>query len=128
MSATPVAEKGLLASLTAMAATLVAIVHTRLDLLASDLEEERAHMYSLLLWSLIAFFCLGVGVVLATILLVVSFWDSHRLLVLAALTGLFLLAGLAALLFTRHKSRTRPRLFSASLAEFLKDRQQLTKP
>jgi len=128
MSASPVAEKGLLASLTTLAATLVAMAHTRLDLLATDVEEERAHVYSLLLWALIALFCTGVGVVLATILLVVTFWDSHRLLVLAVLTGMFLFAGVAALLLPRHKSRTRPRIFSASLAEFIKERQQLTKP
>ena len=48
--------KGLLASLTALAATLVAIAHTRLDLLSSDLEEEREHLLSLLVLSLSALF------------------------------------------------------------------------
>jgi len=45
---TPGGSKGLLESLTTLAATLVAIAHTRLDLLSADVEEERAHVLSLL--------------------------------------------------------------------------------
>ncbi len=118
-------SKGLLHSLTVLAATLVAIAHTRLDLLSVDLEEEREHLFALLVLTLGALFCLGVGVVLATTLLVVAFWDTQRFLVLGALAGLFLTAGVAAWLFARHKTRTKPRLFAASLSELLKDRQRL---
>jgi uncharacterized membrane protein YqjE len=118
-------SKGLLESLTMLAATLVAIAHTRLDLLSTDLEEERAHLFSLLVSALAALFCLGVGVVLATLLLVVAFWDTHRFLVLGALAVCFLAVGMAAWGFAVHKARTKPRLFSASLSELLKDRQQL---
>jgi len=119
------ASAGLLDSLTTLAATLVAIAHTRLDLLSLDLEEERAHLLSLLILALTALFCIGVGVVLATILLVVAFWDTHRLLVLGGLAGFFVAAGVAACLFAMHKARTKPRLFSASMSELLKDRQHL---
>lgn len=118
-------SKGLLASLTTLAATLVAIVRTRLDLLSTELEEDRAHLISLLVMALSALFCLGVGVVLAAILLVVVFWDTHRLLVLGSLTGLFLAGGFAFWGLARHKAKTKPRLFTTSLAELLKDRQHL---
>ncbi|MFA5081104.1 MAG: phage holin family protein [Hydrogenophilaceae bacterium] len=118
-------SKGLLASLTALAATLVAMAHTRLDLLSTDLEEEREHFISQLVLALVALFCLGVGVVLVTILLVVAFWDTQRLLVLGVLAGLFLAVGVAAWRFALHKARTKPRLFAASLTELLKDREQL---
>ena len=119
------ASKGLLESLTTLAATLVAIAHTRLDLLSADLEEDREHLLSLLVLTLAALFCLGVGVVLATILLVVAFWDTQRLLVLGSLAGCFLAAGIAAWMFAMHKARTKPRVFAASLSELLKYRQQL---
>lgn len=121
----PGGSKGLLESLATLAATLVAIAHTRLDLLSADLEEDRAHLLSLLVLTLAALFCLGVGVVLATILLVVAFWDTHRILALTGLAGFFLAAGIAAWGFAMHKARTKPRLFAASLSELLKDRQQL---
>jgi uncharacterized membrane protein YqjE len=123
---TPGGSKGLLESLTILAGTLVAIAHTRLDLLSVDLEEERAHLFSLLALTLAALFCLGIGVVLATILLVVAFWDTHRLLALGALAGFYLVIGMGVWAFALHKARTKPRLFAASLSELFKDRQQLT--
>ena len=122
----PGESKGLLESLTVLAATLVALAHTRLDLLSTDLEEEREHLLSLLVLSLVTLLCLGLGVVLATLLLVAAFWDTHRLLVLASLAGFFLAAGMAAWGFAIHKARSKPRLFAASLSELVKDRQQLT--
>lgn len=118
-------SQGLLASLTTLAATLVATAHTRLDLLSTDLEEGRAHVLSLLVMVLAALFCLGVGVVLAAILLVAAFWDTYRLLALGSLAGFFLGAGMVAGAYAIRKKRTRPRLFAASLTELLKDRQQL---
>jgi uncharacterized membrane protein YqjE len=122
---TPGGSKGLLESLTILAGTLVAIAHTRLDLLSTDLEEERARLFSLLMLALAALLCLGIGVVLATILLVVAFWDTHRLLVLGALAGFFLAVGMAVWVFAMYKARTKPRLFAVSLSELFKDRQHL---
>ena len=123
---TPGGSKGLLESLTILAGTLVAIAHTRLDLLSADLEEEWAHLFSLLVLTLAALLCLGIGVVLATILLVVVFWDTHRLLALGVLAGFYLAVGMAVWAFALHKARTKPRLLAASLSELFKDRQQLT--
>jgi uncharacterized membrane protein YqjE len=126
MSDQPSGEsRGLLESLSTLAATLVAIVHTRLELLSADVEEDRVHVLSLLVLALAALFFIGVGVVLAAILLVVAFWDSHRLLALGSLAGFFLAAGVGAWAYALHKARTKPRLFAASLSELLKDRQQL---
>lgn len=121
----PAAGKGLLESLTNFAATLVAVAHTRLDLLSTDLEEERAHVFSLLVLGLAALFFIGIGVVLTTILLVAAFWDTHRVLVLSLFAGFFLVMGLVAGAVAIHKVRTKPKLFSASLSELCKDRQQL---
>lgn len=121
----PEGSHGLLASLTTLVATLVGIVHTRLDLLSSDLEEEREHLLSLLVLALAALFFLGIGMVLATILLVAVFWDTHRFLVLGALAGFFLIAGAATWGFAVRKIKAKPRLFAASLEELLKDRGQL---
>jgi len=122
---TPGGSRGLLDSLTALAATLVAIAHTRLDLLSTDLEEGREHLLSLLVLALAGLFFIGVGVVLAAILLVAVFWDTHRLLALGTLAGFFLAVGIGAWGFAMHKARTKPRLFAASMSELLKDRQQL---
>lgn len=122
---TPKQSKGLMESLSTLASTLVAIVHTRLDLLSTDLEEDREHLLALVMLSLVALFSLLVGVVLVAILLVVTFWETHRLLTLGLLAGFFLMVGFTAWLIALRKVRTKPKLFSGSLLELLKDRQKL---
>ena len=118
-------SKGLLASLSALATTLVAMIHTRLDLLSTDIEEEREHLLSLVALSLIALFCLMVGVVLMTVLLIVALWETYRLLAIGSLAGVFLTAGLVAWYLVKRKAKAKPRLFLASLLELRKDRQKL---
>ena len=117
--------RGLLQTLGDLAATLVAMAHTRLDLLSTDLEEDREHLLSLTLTALGALFLVGVGVVLSAMLLVVLFWDAHRVLVLGLLALAFLATGLVAAARVLRLARTKPRLFTSSLAELFKDRQQL---
>jgi uncharacterized membrane protein YqjE len=116
---------GLFESLKTLSASLVSIVHTRLELLSTDIAEEREHLISLLVMGLVALFCLGVGVVLLAILIAVAFWESHRIMALGGLTGFFLAAGAGVAWLATYKARTKPRLFEASLAELSKDRQHL---
>ena len=120
------ATGGLFESLKTLSSCLVGIVHTRLELLSTDIAEEREHLVLLLVMALVALFCLGVGIVLLAILIAVAFWESHRIMALGGLTGIFLAAGAGAGWLAMHKARTRPRLFEASLAELSKDRQRLS--
>jgi uncharacterized membrane protein YqjE len=122
---TPSESRGLFDSLKGLAASLVGIVQTRLDLLSIELEENRERLLSLLVLMLVALFCLGVGVVLAAILIVVVFWDSNRLLVLGLLAGIFLAGGATAWGLVLYKIKTKPRLFAATLNELAKDRHHL---
>jgi len=116
---------GLFESLRNLSVSLVGIVQTRLELLSVDIAEERVHQTTLIVLALLALFCFGVGVVLLSILIVVAFWESHRLAALGGLAGIFLATGAGAVWFALHKIRTKPRLFQASLAELAKDRQHL---
>jgi len=122
---TPESE-GLLASLKALTATLVGVVQTRLELLSTDVAEERARLTAILVSVMVALFCLGVGVVLLTTLIVVVFWDTQRLAALGGLTALFLITGAGLWWLAMHKLRTKPRLFDASISELAKDRDQLS--
>ena len=119
------ASEGLFESLKTLSVSLVSIVHTRLELLSTDVAEEREQLTSFLVLVLVALGCFGVGVVLLAMLVVVAFWETHRLLALAGMTGLFLAAGVGLGWLAIHRVRTKPRLFEASLAELSKDRQQL---
>jgi uncharacterized membrane protein YqjE len=123
---TPGRSKGLLTSLSDLAATLVAIVHTRLQLLSVELEQEREHIFSLLVMSLVALFCLGVGLVLIIIAIVLAYWETHRVLALCTVAGFFLTAGIIVWFISRHKLKEKPALLVASLSELAKDRQRLS--
>jgi uncharacterized membrane protein YqjE len=117
---------GLFDSLKVLTATLIAIAHTRLELLSTELEEERLRLSSMLVWTLVALFCAGLGVVLATLFVVVVLWDTYRLLALGIPAILFILGAALAWLVVRGKARAKPRLFAASLTELSKDREELT--
>ncbi|PKO46821.1 MAG: hypothetical protein CVU29_04985 [Betaproteobacteria bacterium HGW-Betaproteobacteria-22] len=118
--------EGLFKSLKNLTATLVSIVQTRLELLSTDLEEGRERLISLLATIFVALFCLCFGLVLLAILVVVLFWDTHRLLVLVVLTGLFLSLGGVLSVMALRALKTMPRMFAASLAELAKDQQEAT--
>jgi uncharacterized membrane protein YqjE len=116
---------GLLGSVKRLASTLIEIVSTRLELLASELQEERLHLTQMFFLSLLALFSFGMALLLLTIFITVLFWDDHRIAVLGGLCALFFMSGILIALLLRSKAKSRPRLFSASLAELAKDREQL---
>lgn len=116
---------GLLHSLKSLSATLIAIIYNRLDLLSTDMEEARERLLSLLVLTFVSLFCLCLGMVLLAMLVVVIFWDTHRLVALSALTGFFLLAGAILSIVTMRALHNMPRVFAASLTELSKDHELL---
>ncbi len=108
-------------SISRLAATFVAIIHNRLELAAVEVEEELLRIFSSLLLSLVALFCLGMALSLAVLLLVVLFWDTHRIGVLITLMVVFSGSGLMIGLGVRKGYRHKPRLLADSLAELKKD-------
>lgn len=121
----PEASSGLMGSVKRLASTLISIVSTRLELLANELQEERLHLTQMLLFSLLALFCFGMAVLLLTVFVVVMFWDDHRLAVLGGFCILFFLLGALMAMLLRNKAQSKSKLFSVSLAELAKDREQL---
>ncbi|HQS37510.1 MAG: hypothetical protein B7Y16_00080 [Methylotenera sp. 24-45-7] len=119
------ATEGLLSSLKNLTVSLIAIVHTRLELISTDLEEGRERFISLLALAFISLFSLCFGAVLLTILVVVIFWDTHRLLVMGSLTGLFIVVGAVIGAVVVRRLKLMPRMFEASLSELIKDHQEL---
>ena len=126
MAAEPgAAQAGLFASIKSLAAGLLGIVQTRLELLAAEVAEERQRLTALLVLVLLSLFSLGLAVVLLSVLIVVALWESHRLAALGGLIGVFLIAGAGLGWLALHKLRSHPRLFDATITELAKDRQEL---
>lgn len=117
--------KGLFESLTDLAATLVGMAHSRIELICIDLEQERDYIFSLLIRSLLALLCLGIGLVLAIIAVVIAYWDTHRVMALGGMAGFFLCVCVATGITILNRVRARTGLLAASLTELSKDRQQL---
>jgi len=118
-------ETGLMVSIKRLLSTLIAIASTRLELLANELHEERLHLEQMLLYFLLALFCIGMSIMLLTVFVVVLFWDDHRLAVLGGAAAVFLTLGMVLVSKLRMLARLKSRLFSVSLTELSKDEEQL---
>lgn len=116
---------GLLDSARRVFVSLIEIAQTRLQLASTEVEEERLRVAELLLYATVALFFLGVGLVLASLLLVLVYWDTHRELVLAGLSGAYLLIGIGLAVTWRHKARHKPKLLATTVAELQRDRDAL---
>ena len=117
--------EGLLGSLKSITALAVAIAHNRLNLLSTDLEIARERTVSVLIMVLVALFCLCFGALLLALFVVVIFWDTHRLIALGGVTGLFILIGGVCLWRVIQALKSMPATFEASLAELAKDYKSL---
>jgi uncharacterized membrane protein YqjE len=107
-------------------ATLIAIVHNRLELLSTELQEEVGRVALLLLWGAVALFFVFLAIAFLALVVLVAFWDDHRLLVATLLALSFLVLALVAGFAARHQVAAKPRPFDASLNELAKDREELT--
>ncbi|WP_297365475.1 phage holin family protein [Acidiferrobacter sp.] len=118
---------GLLTGVKRLLATFVGILHTRLEILSTELEEEAWWVGELLVYGVVSLLFLGLGLLVMTLFAVAAFWNTHPLAVLAAFSVFYLAISVIAALVVRHKLKTRPRFFSATLSELGKDREHLTR-
>jgi uncharacterized membrane protein YqjE len=114
-------QGGLFESLKGFAGTALEVVHTRLELFATELVEERVRLGLMLAYAAGAVILLSLGVVLGVVTLATLFWEQ-RVLLFALATALFLGSGLLLVSMLLRQSRTHSRIFSASLSELAKDR------
>lgn len=119
------ASPSILGSLREALSVLTAVLHTRLELFVTELEEERERLKKTLILTLLAFFGLSLGFILLTVSLVLLFWERGWLIALCALTALYLGIGIAAGIMLRQKILARPGLFPATLGELAKDSESL---
>ncbi len=118
-------DAGLMASLRRLASTLMAMAHTRAELLANEWEEERLRLSQMLLYGVLALFFFGLAILLLTGIIVVLFWASHPVAAMGALAAVFLIASVVAGSVVRALYRKKPGPFSATLAELATDRDRL---
>jgi uncharacterized membrane protein YqjE len=111
----------ILAAAGRIAATLVAMVGTRLELAAVEFQEDARRLLGYLAWSLLAVFLAAGAVMLLALFVILLFWDSYRLQAVAGMAVLFGLAGAVILMKVRAGLNAQAPLFSATLAELRND-------
>jgi uncharacterized membrane protein YqjE len=104
-----------------IAAALVDMVQTRLDLAATELAQERLYLVRQCIVALAAMWALAVGVVLVALALVLASAAEHRTLVLALLGGFFMGAGAFTAWHWRARSLAKPGLLEATLGTLRAD-------
>lgn len=120
--ADPSSRGGLFASLRGLAATGLVLLRTRLELLAVEIQEEKARVVGLVAYSIATVLLLGAGTIFLAVFVTVLLWESNRLLALGIFAALFLGGGVICLLAVRRLAAMPSSLFAASLAELAKDR------
>lgn len=112
---------GVLVTLRGLLVTGIALARVRLELLSTEIQEEKARLLGILAFGGVAVLLLAAGAVFLAVFFVVLLWDSHRLLVLGISTAFFLVAGAGASMMARRLVGKSSGLFEASLVELARD-------
>lgn len=111
-----------LASVLELLGTLVALTQTRLELMATEVEQEKRRLLAVMAWGAVAVLLGCFGLLFLALLITAVLWDTHRLLALG-LSGLFFVGGaLAAWSQVRRRLDSDDVMLSATVAEFEGDR------
>ncbi len=121
-------EPGFFEALRNVLSDFAALLQTRVELAATELEEETERLKQTLLLGVVSLFFLSLGVIFLTLFIVVLFWDTHRLTALAAVTLFYILVGAIIGLAAKSKMSSAPKFLSASVTEFAKDRERMSQP
>jgi uncharacterized membrane protein YqjE len=116
---------GLLASLRHYSATLVALIHARIELVSTEVEEELQRGVIILLWLMLALLFGGLAVIMLAMALLIIFWDEHRVLVAVLMTLAFMIAAAITAYLAKARIMAKPRFMAATLEELKRDRAYL---
>jgi len=118
-------DESLSASLHRLAQSALTSLSTRLEILSTELGEERLNLTTLALVALMVVFCLQVGLTFAILFLVLIVAPEQRPLAVGIAALAMLLAAGGGALWLRAWLKSRPPLFATTVAELRKDRERL---
>ena len=118
----PRVRRGLKGAAADLAAALIGLGRTRLELAAVEFEEARARTTQNLALVMVAAVCFAFALLAASLLVVVLFWDTHRIAALCGVTVVYALVGLLAVWRLAERRKPHAPAFAATLAELERDR------
>jgi uncharacterized membrane protein YqjE len=104
-----------------IAATLVAMAGTRLELAAVEFQEDARRLLGHLAWTLLAVFLAAGALLLAALFVIALFWDTYRLQAVGGMAVLFGAAAAIILMKVRAGMNAEAPLLSSTLAELRND-------
>ena len=108
-----------------LAAAFIALLGTRAELASTEFDEFRERQRAIVGSGVAAAVCFAFALLLASFLVIVAFWDTHRIAAIVALLIAYLVA-VTALAFRVHRLlEASPKLFGATIEELRKDADQL---
>ena len=110
-----------LESLRALAGSFAGLASARIELALVELREEGERRKEMAILAAAAGVSFAIGGLLLALFVVVLFWDSHRVAAAGAVTAVYLLLGVAALVALWRRKRASPPPFEATLAELAQD-------
>ena len=116
---------GIIDSVKSTIATILQILHTRVELFTTELEEEMHRVAAVLLWGGVALFAGGLFMMMVAITVIIAAGEEHRLLAAIVMTGVFLAILLMAVLMLKSRMSQRTKLLSSSIEELKRDRDAL---
>ena len=116
---------GLFVSLRRFAATALELGQVRLELLCTEIEQQKLRILTALVWAALGVLLIGFGMALLAGLVVLLMWDNYRLHALGALVLMFVAGGLLLLRMARNRIQSPAGAFAASSAELTQDRAAL---
>jgi uncharacterized membrane protein YqjE len=117
----------LLRSAVQLFGTVVEAAQTRAELLTTEVEEEIQRVARLLLLGVAALLAGILGALIAGFVVVIVFWDTHRVAAALFVFVVFALAAVICGLAVRRELRAKPRLLEATRAELARDVARLRK-
>ncbi|QOY95320.1 phage holin family protein [Massilia sp. UMI-21] len=104
-----------------IAANVLDLARTRLELASIELQESGRHLLGYLAWGVAAAVLALYALALVVLFVLVLFWDTHRLAAVGGMAVLFILGAAFAAMKLRAGLARRPPLLPATLAELRKD-------
>lgn len=110
-----------------MLATTLELLGVRLELLGTELEWAKRRLLTSLLWGGLGLILTGLGVLLASVFVMILFWEEHRLFSAGIMAALFLAMGLVFLRLSWKRLNNPGGVFTLTLEELARDRAMLNK-
>ena len=124
----PSASSGLFGSLRSFWSVLIAILHTRLDLVSTELEDEAVRAVKLAIAGVISLLALFAAFFWANFFIVALAWGTpYEFWVIGGIFALYFGIGVILFAVARNMILNRPKFLSQTIAELRRDVEGLTR-